>query len=262
MTPPEHLLIGFSIANICYSIQIVVRKKILSYFSIVIAAVIYAAILDIDSFFGHYASKNVYLGHRGITHSLLVCISISAMTSFILYKGRARYVELQQRGYDERLKKQCILLFIVMLLSSISHLLADLPQPPGVWGGIPFFYPYRENGDFMRIGGWSLVGWYDYKIMWTYFILGVFSFFAVMAISYCLHKRNNYFLCAFVASMMLLLNISTNIWIIQYMCNSKYISASHWEKKQNEFLNRSPKAVRYLTIEGRKYFLYFFRKIK
>jgi hypothetical protein len=180
----------------------------------------------------------------------------------MIYKGRSVYFTLRRYDYDEHLKKQCILLFVVMLLSSLSHLLADLPQPPSVWGGIPLFYPCRANGDFARVGGWSLVGWYDYRIMWIYCILGISSSFAVMAIYHFSNKRKKYFSSAFLASMILLFNISTNAWIITYIYNSKYINASHWEKMQNEFLNRSPKALRYLTIEGRKCFLDFFRKIK
>jgi len=195
MTPPEHIVIGFSIAHVFYSIQSLLRKKILSYFIMPGVAAIFSILPDVDSFFGHYTSKNIYIGHRGITHSLLFCAIISgvlASASYFLYYFNKKF---SSKPCDENIKSKCFMLFGISLFASISHLLADLPQPPGVWGGIPVLFPYRENGNFMRIGGWSNIGWYDYKILWTYFALSIAS--AIVAFAAHISLKRKFFSSAY-----------------------------------------------------------------
>ena len=71
MAPPEHLLMGITLANIFYSVQAFFKKKYFTYGKLLIVLGLVAMSPDIDSFFGRYTSPNPYIGHRGMTHSFV-----------------------------------------------------------------------------------------------------------------------------------------------------------------------------------------------
>ncbi|MCP4135595.1 MAG: metal-dependent hydrolase, partial [bacterium] len=150
MTIPEHLMIGFSFANIFYAIQSLFKFKKINYLLLVLLLAIAAAFPDIDSFFGYYTSTNPLIGHRGATHSIagaIVSGFILTLTALLISAIFLRKKYLTMRVF--------FLLFFISSLAGISHVLADLPQPPSVWKGIPVFFPLKSGGQYMRHGGWS-----------------------------------------------------------------------------------------------------------
>ncbi len=252
------MLIGFSIAHLFYAFQTLINRKYFYYPVLLFLAGLCAIIPDIDSFFGNYASRDVYTGHRGITHSILFVCTVSLTITLAMRT-------LPQRPCNKSNilegNKKFIMIFFLLFLCGLSHLLADLPQPPGVWGGIPLFFPYKTDGSFLRIGGWSKVGWYDYKILWSYIFCGVTSAIltALLSIS---EKVKFEVITKTTAVLLMIINLSINIWLIHYISNSRYVSAADWEKIQNEFLKKSPPMINTATRQGRVYFIRLFRSIK
>ena len=261
MTPPEHLLIGISIGNIFYSLQSVIRKKYLSYFLIIIMSGIFAVCPDVDSFFGHYSSVDVYIGHRGVTHSLLFVfiLSASAVLFILLIKKIRKYVFSDNSSCNAGIFITFV--FSLLFFSGVSHLIADLPQPPGIWGGIPLFFPYKNNDIFFRVGGWSKIGWYDYKIYWSLFCV-VFISFLISLIIYIFNRIFRTRIVIILAIILMLMNVSVNVWLACYVGNSRYINSTQWNKLQNDYLRKSNTLIKKVTIHGKEYFMKLFRTIK
>ena len=261
MTPPEHLFIGFSIANIFYSIQTLLNKKYIPYLLLIILAGVFAIIPDIDSFWGNYTSNNVYIGHRGITHSIFYIFMVSATVVALISIVMVIYNFINSNSRISDAKIKLFIVFMLLFLSGISHLLADLPQPPSVWNGIPLFYPYQSNGVFSRTGGWSKIGWYDYKIVWSFISIAVVSVFLTMVL-FMLNQFRFNVLKKLVAIILFLINIIVNIWMVNYINNSQYINATHWEKIQSEYIKNSSPIINTATMKGSNYFLKLFHAIK
>lgn len=260
MTPPEHLFIGFSIGNIFYSLQTFFKKKYLPYLFIIFMSGIFAIIPDADSFFGNYISTDVYTGHRGITHSVLFVFALSAVISFLAVV----LVFLKNLFHKKEISNlHLFVLFIFSLIfsSGLSHLIADLPQPPGVWKGIPLFYPHTSGESFSRIGGWSKIGWYDYKIFWTLFYSVSVSLLLITAV-FILKKISFKKSAKLISVLIIIFNISVFIWIGRYIGNSEYVGAKQWDQEQSEYLKNSNRIISWLTIKGKDCFLKIFRIIK
>lgn len=261
MTPPEHLFIGFSIGNIFYSIQTFLNKKYIPYLLLIFLAGVLAIIPDIDSFWGNYTSNNVYIGHRGITHSIFFIFMVSATVVALISIVVVIYCFINNKSHSSDTKIKLFMLFMLLFFSGLSHLLADLPQPPGVWNGIPLFYPYQSNEVFVRTGGWSKIGWYDYKILWPFISIAVVSVFLTIIILVLNQFKLNV-LKKIIAIIVFLINIVVNIWMVNYIHNSQYISAHHWERIQNEYIKNSNPIISTVTMKGRNYFLKLFHTIK
>jgi len=260
MTPPEHLLIGFSIGNIFYAIQTFFKKKYLPYLFVIFVSGIFAIIPDADSFFGNYISTDVYAGHRGITHSVLFVFALSALISFLVVV----LVFLKRLFYKREISNLHLFIsfmFSLIFLSGLSHLIADLPQPPGVWKGIPLFYPHQTGESFSRVGGWSKIGWYDYKIFWTLFYSVSVSFIMIAA-CFILRKLSYSKFTKILSILIIVFNITVFIWLSSYIANSEYINPKQWDQQQSEYLKNSNRIISGLTTSGKDCFLKIFRIIK
>ena len=259
MTPPEHILIGFSIANIFYSVQKIFDRKYLPYLLMIIFATIFVVLPDIDSFFGSYASTNVYIGHRGITHSIAFILLASAACLPAAWIYVAAVNPVKQGGRE--MKSYYAAFFLLLFLSGLSHLLADLPQPAGPWGGIPLFYPYRSNNEFMRSGGWAKLGWYDYRVLWPFIMTALASAMAIVFIIFSERMKLGR-AKKILAALLLAVNLGAFAWLVNHVRNSEYVNASHWEKAQDEYLESAGPLVRELTVRGRDYFLRLFFSVR
>ena len=260
MTPPEHLFIGFSIGNIFYAVQTFFKKKYLPYLFIIFISGIFAILPDADSFFGNYISTDVYAGHRGITHSVLFVFALSALTSFLAVV----LVFIKRLFYKREISNLHFFIsfiFSLIFLSGLSHLIADLPQPPGVWKGIPLFYPHQTGESFSRVGGWSKIGWYDYKIFWTLFY-SVSVSFILIAVGFILRKLSFKKFTKVLSMLIIVFNISVFIWLSSYIVNSDYINAKQWDQQQNVYLKNSNRIISGLTTRGKDCFLKIFRIVK
>ena len=108
MTPPEHLLIGITCANIFYSILGIFRKHWFNYFAFALVLGLVAMAPDIDSFFGHYTSQDPVVGHRGMTHSFLgvaviaLPMVLSASFGNLLARAFVAYWKLLVRFFRKR----------------------------------------------------------------------------------------------------------------------------------------------------------------
>ncbi len=252
MTPPEHIFIGFSLANIIFSVQTFLKKRYVSYIAIICCSLVLSALPDVDSFTGYYTSTNVYRGHRGITHSavfiLLVSLVCAPLVSIIAAWRKYKFPDTI---------KIFFILFSALALSGLSHLIADLPQPPGAWGGIPLFYPLQTGGEFIRTGGWSKIGWYDFRILWAYVYLFVASAFLIYISD--IGKLNS--IRKSIAALVILLNLFVNIWTINYINDSKYISREKWSDYQKEYIENSNDTVKRISLAGKKSFLLLFNHV-
>ncbi len=255
------MLIGFSIAHVFYAFQKILSKKYFSYATLLLTAGACAIIPDIDSFFGNYASRNVYTGHRGITHSILFVFSISLTITFIMCAFSSISMRLVKKSFVFEGKAKFMSLFLLLFVCGLSHLLADLPQPPGVWGGIPIFFPYKIDGSFVRAGGWSKIGWYDYKILWSFIFIAIASAF-IVALLLITEKYGLKILKNIIAVLLIFSNLSINIWLFHHISNSQYMSAAYWERIQNEYLTHSNPLIKMTTLKGRAYFMKLFKSVK
>jgi len=259
MTPPEHILIGFSIANIFYSVQKILNRTCLPYLLMVVFAVMFAVLPDIDSFFGSYASTSVYSGHRGVTHSIAFILLASAAAIPAAWIFRAAAFQ----GIDDKqeARKMYAAFFALVFAAGLSHLLADLPQPAGPWGGIPLLYPYRSNGTFVRSGGWGRLGWYDYQVMWTFIYAALASAMAIVFI-YSAGRMQFGRVKKILAVLLFAVNLGAFAWLVDHVKNSEYVSARHWDKVQDEYLSHAGPLVRGITISGRDFFLRLFFRVR
>ncbi len=260
MTPPEHLFIGFSIGNIFCALQTFFKKKYLPYLFIIFMAGIFAILPDADSFFGNYISTDVYTGHRGITHSVLFVFALSMLISLFAF-GLILIKSLFFKRKLSNLHLFALFIFSLIFSSGLSHLIADLPQPPGVWKGIPLFYPHTTGESFSRTGGWSKIGWYDYKIFWTLFYSVSVSLLLTAAV-FILIKISFKKSVKILSMLIIVFHISVFIWIGRYIVNSEYVDANQWDIKQSGYLKNSNRIISGLTIRGKDCFLKIFRSIK
>ncbi len=261
MAPPEHILIGFSIAHVFYAMQKILHKKYFYYPVLLFMAGLSAIIPDIDSFFGNYASRNVYTGHRGITHSILFVFLISLTITLIMCAFATISMRLVKKSPVFEGKAKFMSLFLLLFVCGLSHLMADLPQPPGVWGGIPIFFPYKIDGSFVRTGGWSKIGWYDYKIMWSFIFIATATAF-IVALLPIIEKYKVNIAKKIIAVVIILINLGINIWLFHHISNSQYVNAAYWERIQYEYLMHSNPLIKMTTLKGRAYFVKLFKSVK
>ncbi|MBN1495655.1 MAG: metal-dependent hydrolase [Spirochaetes bacterium] len=257
MTPPENLFIGFSLGNIIYSIQTFFKKIHVSYIVIIILSGLFAIFPDIDSFFGNYASKNVFTGHRGITHSLLFVCVVSICITLLLHMINRALNKADRAGH----KSTLMVIFITLFLAGISHVLLDLPQPSSIWGGIPVFFPLSSNGEYARMGGFSKIGWYDYAIQWLYICLFAISFLLIIA-SKVLKKYNFDSAATCIAVAVILINLSSYIWTWNYINRSNYVNGNQWNTVQNQYLDDLGPIIKAITLKSKECFLAIFHKVR
>ncbi len=285
MTPPEHFLIGISCANIFYSGLLIIKRNWFTYGKLLIIMGLVAISPDIDSFFGHYTSTDPFVGHRGMTHSFLGVLVISiAFTLFAsvitvlfrliigYWKVIVRYFKKRDTGevsdeiireyiLDPFLLNKFFLFLLLCFISGTTHLITDLPQPPSVWKGIPLFFPLKSNGEFVRSGGWSLIGWYDLKIMWVLIGTTVLTVPSVL-----IGRAADLFKLRYASipllSVVILFNCAVFVWMGSYIASSTYTNSRKWAAYQNEMVKTFPPEIREVTMKGKTIFISLFRQMR
>jgi membrane-bound metal-dependent hydrolase YbcI (DUF457 family) len=256
VTPPEHLFIGFSFGNVVYAVQNFFRGRHLPYPVLLLLSGLTALLPDMDIFFNHYTSKDIFIGHRGITHSLLFVSAVSSVLvlAFMLFRRSCR---TDQSGSGALYRA----VFAVTLFPGVSHLVADLLPPPGHWGGIPVFFPLTSGGEFVRNGGWSLTGWFDYRIQWMY--IAAFLVSLLFIIAFMLARRYNHGRLKMpLLITVLAVNMGLYLWTVDHVRHSEYVNRDQWLAVQNGYLENSGPLFRALTLRGQKYFLELFHKLR
>lgn len=246
MTPPSHAMIGLVLANTVYlgtRVSASADNKP-GYIPLVSVAIMCSVMPDIDSvsrFFGSYGATNVFMGHRGITHSLLGVALIALLISLMVSSAQKIFRKLlpsKQSTVAEGYSNNSFLFLLLLgFFAGVFHLLCDLPSPSNVWYGIPMFFPVTKNGDFWRIGGWNKIGWFDYNIIYTLFI-GVTISTCLIVLSLVTGRLRTFQKILFRVSLVLscYLVISMSVYIQQ----STYVSHRKEMQKQEAILNQKP----------------------
>ncbi|HPJ40467.1 MAG TPA: metal-dependent hydrolase [Spirochaetota bacterium] len=255
MTPPEHIFMGTIVANSAYAVRIMRGRRAPSYGILLLAGALCAVLPDIDSLFGHYGSANPWVGHRGMTHSLLWSLLQAFLVAFFLYRIRVRSAveSLNAAGGEDDTRSAFLLLFATALTASVSHVIADLPQPPSVWHGIPVFFPLTKNGEYVRNGGWGLIGWYDFRIMINLF-LGALATGGICGALFIWRQRISRPVKRALGALVLCIGLGSSIWTGYYISGCSYESGRHWEQYQGEVLESYPGGVRRAVLGGRRIF--------
>ncbi|MCL1865452.1 MAG: metal-dependent hydrolase [Spirochaetes bacterium] len=252
MTPPDHFLTGLSIGAVYSSVCGIFSLKRIPYFIAFTLCALFAILPDIDAFRGVYSSPDPFIGHRGITHSLLFVTLVSIISILPYLAGRAitRYYK-SEKTYEEK-KLLWIDLFLLLLFAGVSHLILDIPQPPGIWGGIPLFFPLKINGQFARIGGWNKIGWYDYRITWILFITVSVS---IVTLILMIFLKKNIFIKKILYMSVLIISAISYILITSTIANSSYKNSKEWNESQSKYIDTLPECFRKAAVHGRTYIL-------
>jgi len=288
MTPPEHFLLGITCANIFYSFLGIFRKNWYTYLKLALVMGLVAVSPDVDSFFGHYISQDPYVGHRGMTHSLigvavLALIAVFFVSLFsIVLRAVIGYWKFLVRFFKKKFgavespeviwkyvvgpffPKQFLVFFVFAFIAGVSHLISDLPQPPSVWKGIPLFFPLKENGVFVRNGGWNLIGWYDIKILWV-LIGACISTIPLVILSRLLSLiKLKYVKYIFIPFFSLIIIFNTGVlgWIANYVMHSRYEGEAKWYEGQMKIVDVLPPDIKNATLKGKTIFISLFRQVQ
>ncbi len=283
MTPPDHLLVGLSCANILYSAQAIFKKDILSYAKVIVVLALVAISPDIDSFFGAYTSRDPYIGHRGMTHSFLgvlalsfIIVVLSGVISVIIrvISGYYRYLIHFFKKRDGYMKsdfvfwkfilypfswKPFFLLFLFAFLAGVSHLIIDLPQPVTHWKGIPLWFPLKAGGDYIRNGEYAYIGWYDLNITWILIGTTVISFGMVIFTKFIKLIQMRYIYIP-LFSIIILFNAGVLYWMHGHIKSSTYRGETAWYNQQMKDIKKFPKKIQIITKKGFVIFLSLYRQ--
>ena len=249
MTPPDHLLTGLSIGAVYSSICGLFSIKRIQYFIAFILCALFAVLPDIDAFRGVYSSPDPFIGHRGITHSLFF-VTLSSVIFVLLYltvRVIFRYFK-NEKTYEEK-KLLWIDLFLLLVLAGSSHLILDIPQPPGIWKGIPVFFPLKDGAQFARIGGWNKIGWYDYRITWMLFISVSVS---IVILITTIFLKKNLFIKKILYVSVLIICFITYILMISTIANSSYKNSKEWNESQRRYIDALPEYFKKAAAHGRE----------
>lgn len=283
MLLPSHLLLGLSVGNLAYATQVFSGRagnrcwswRALSFWSCV------AAISpDFDIFWSVYRSADPLIGHRGFSHSLVYVVFAallltagacwiqsllrrvffpgigfrSFLKSFIDKKKcrsgcpRGPETPLDHSGMEWRLRLSGILFFTgTMVLAGITHLYADLWQPPGLWHGIPLFWPFSGA----RSGGWAHMGWFDYRIVWLLLRLNIFCWILLM-LRLFFRNRAGYWK-AIAAATAVTVGI---FWLLLHirLQHKEFQSYSQWHRLQQTALLQMPEPVAAVFAGWRRFY--------
>ncbi len=252
MTPPDHLMTGFSIGAMYSSLCGILSVRRLAFFPVIIICGIFAMLPDADAFRGVYSSTDIFVGHRGITHSVFFVLSTSLIFMILFLETRKIKNYCKTGVYSDAKRALRIDLFVLLIISGLSHLVMDLPQPPGVWKGIPLFFPLKNGDLYLKSGGWGMMGWYDYRITLILFISVLLSFFLLSA-SFILKRKAH--IKIFLASCVIIISISAGVLIFENINHSTYKGNKEWNESQRIYLTGFPQNVRIITSAGRAFIL-------
>ncbi len=295
MTPPEHLFLGISCANVYYGAVSIIgtvfrrRVKPVGYFLLMTAMGIAAMLPDVDSFFGHYTSADPWVGHRGMTHSYLgsavLGLAVTLVFAALSFAGfriwRGYWKLLRDRFYvratgEEPRFRYCnftfhyflplpfMIFFVGTFIAGVSHALADLPQPASAWNGVPLMFPKMANGQYAREGGWGMIGWFDLKIQWDLMFLAAYSLPVALAAKFV-----NYFrfiatraLAALVFAGLIYMNVQGMNDMVKYIKSCEYKNDNQWYSDQMKYVDNAEPFVRDTTKKGMKMFIAIFRQAR
>jgi membrane-bound metal-dependent hydrolase YbcI (DUF457 family) len=283
MTTPEHLIIGLTSANLVYAATHLGpnrKKKAVGYLKILFAMSIAAIIPDIDSFFGSYTSTDPTVGHRGMTHSILGVLvlgfGVSVLTAVLslLFRLFSSYWKLLYYHFKSKtlaeenrfrffkdffhsfLPKPFLLLWLFSFLAGITHLLADLPTPPSIWGGLPLLYPFKTgDGQYARFGATAAMGWYDLKIFYVMCATFTFTTLAVIVGKFfnVFKKTLTKIVTILVFAAIFGASTYSFIWARNYLKTTVYKDDKQWMSYQIQVINTfdepiKGKVIRFVEI--------------
>ena len=163
MTPIGH---GLSSGLVGFALQPLFRRY-LSKPKTVILMIIAGMLPDIDYITRLFGKKyyyntvnNLFLSHRGFTHTLGGILSFAALILFFY----ALFVSLPPYREGKRVLKKFPLIFGLAFLGGLLHLLEDYLGANGPWKGLVLFYPFSET----RYPGLCLYGWYNFYTMYLF----------------------------------------------------------------------------------------------
>lgn len=289
MTPPEHILIGMTSANVVYATMHFTPKsepKSHGYAKLVLVMALAAALPDIDSFFGNYTSTDVITGHRGWTHSfagvfllgLGLTLAVSALTFvFRIFTSYFRilfyHFKSKETGepnthkkmkdlFQPFLPKVLLILLAASFIGGVTHLLADLPTPPSVWGGLPLLWPLKSGDQYVRYGCFGSMGWYDIINVW-YLIAAFLVSVPAVIIGKFFHFFKARAMKIIRISWFALLLIGTVLfftWMGSKILKEKYENDQKWYAYQLKELEKMPEYVKDPTLKGIKLFSEIFKQ--
>ena len=285
MTPPEHLLIGLTGANMYYSfMSFFWTKKRMpwGYVALAFSMGLVSIIADIDSFFGNYGSPNPMIGHRGMTHSiaaaalfsLVITVLIAVLSAGVrIVTGYCLVLFHYFRSSEKVLKKNSgnetgfnfcrfvshpltpkpiLLMLVGAFIAGVSHLVTDLPQPASVWNGIPLLFPLKYGGSYVRTGGWGIIGWWDLAIPWVLFCVYSFTLLLLLCGRFLRISKQNIAQRASVAvfALVIFINLGSWFWMARYIASSNYKGETQWYLSQMKMLETFPPRIREITRRG------------
>lgn len=233
MTPPDHLMAGITIGAVYSSICGVFSLKRVPYIFLFFIAALFAVLPDADAFRGVYSSTDPFIGHRGITHSLLFVFTAAAVFTITVTAVNRSFNYNKTGTNSEKVKHLWLDLFLLTFFAGFSHLIMDLPQPPGVWKGIPLFFPLKSSGLYVRSGGWSSIGWYDYRVTYILFI-SVSVSLVILFISVILEKIK--YVKRFLSLCILIVSFTALFFTVDHIRNSVFKGAREWNNSQREYM--------------------------
>lgn len=254
MTPPDHLMAGLSVGAIYSSICGMFSVKRLSLVPVSVICGISAILPDADALRGVYSSTDPFIGHRGVTHSIFFVLSVAILFTclYAVWLKMHSHYKSDQNSITEKFLWGD--LFILIVISGITHLIMDLPQPPGVWKGIPLFFPLKNGDLFLRSGGWSYTGWYDYRVT---FILLVSISVSFIFLTAGFFTGRILLIRKFLSVCVMIVCITSLFLITEHIRNSSFKGGKAWNESQRHYLEKFPPNVRKFTATGRSFILEF-----
>lgn len=296
MSPPEHLLIGLSTATAFYATQHFVKPsdaKPVGYGKLLAVMGVAAILPDIDSFWGSYTSSNPWVGHRGMTHSIagvavlgLGLALVSGVISVVLRLLPGYWLfwhhHFKQKEFSEGnpavLKKfhflkyvfrpfflwPFLLIFLAAFIGGLTHILADLPQAKSVWGGLPIYFPVKSGDGYARVGGFGLVGWYDFRTAWALITVVAISLPAVLIGMFFKWFKHRIFKGVTLTwfALIFLLNVGCYVWVVNTIRHSKFVNEQIWYESQMKWVTKAPSFIRKPTQEGFKIGVSLFQQFR
>ena len=248
MTPPDHFLAGLSIGAVYSSICGIFSLKRITYFIAFLLCALFALLPDIDVFRGVYSSPDPFIGHRGITHSLFFVVLASVIFVLLYLTVRVILRHFKNETTYEEKKLLWIDLFLLLFLAGTSHLILDIPQPSGIWQGIPVFFPLKDGAQFARIGGWNKIGWYDYRITWMLFVSVSASIVVLIA---TIFLKKDIFIKKILCAGVLIICITTYILMASTITNSSFKNSKEWNESQRRYIDTLPEYFKKAAAHGR-----------
>ena len=112
----------------------------------------------------------------------------------------------------------------------------------------------------MRHGGWSMIGWFDLKILWGLIAVFILSG-GLLLTSRISALYNSTRLSRAFSVLTIVLNIGAIIGILIYISSSPYNGREKWIESQTRFIESGPPILHHLTLKGKDAFLFLFRKV-